>query len=144
MSTQSIPTPGAAETPTNESIEKGGASVGKPPRHKRRYRLHRTNWWATALVAVLSLTILVPLYFAVVTAFKTAPELAESGFGLPNQWNLDNFVEAWRLTEFPKRLMTSAIITVGAVIVTLFTNSMVAYAIARNLHRKSFKFLYYF
>lgn len=144
MSTQSIPTPGAAETPTNESIEKGGASVGKPPRNKRRYRLHRTNWWATALVAVLSLTILVPLYFAVVTAFKTAPELAESGFGLPNQWNLDNFVEAWRLTEFPKRLMTSAIITVGAVIVTLLTNSMVAYAIARNLHRKSFKFLYYF
>lgn len=95
-------------------------------------------------MAVLSLTILVPLYFAVVTAFKTAPELAESGFGLPNQWNLDNFVEAWRLTEFPKRLMTSAIITVGAVIVTLLTNSMVAYAIARNLHRKSFKFLYYF
>ena len=40
--------------------------------------------------------------------------------------------------------MTSAIITVGAVIVTLLTNSMVAYAIARNLHRKSFKFLYYF
>ena len=29
-------------------------------------------------------------------------------------------------------------------IVTLLTNSMVAYAIARNLHRKSFKFLYYF
>ena len=144
MSTQSIPTPGAAETPTNESIEKGGASVGTPPRRKRRYRLHRTNWWATALVAVLSLTILVPLYFAIVTAFKTAPELAESGFGLPHQWNLDNFVEAWRLTEFPKRLMTSAIITVGAVIVTLLTNSMVAYAIARNLHRKSFQFLYYF
>ena len=95
-------------------------------------------------MAVLSLTILVPLYFAVVTAFKTAPELAQSGFGLPKQWNLDNFVEAWRLTEFPKRLMTSAIITVGAVIVTLLTNSMVAYAIARNLHRKSFKFLYYF
>ena len=38
MSTQSIPTPGAAETPTNESIEKGGASVGKPPRRKRKRR----------------------------------------------------------------------------------------------------------
>jgi raffinose/stachyose/melibiose transport system permease protein len=104
----------------------------------------RTNWWATALLVVLSLTILVPLYFAVVTAFKTAPELAESGFAPPQSFNLDNFREAWRLTNFPSRLMTSAVVTVGAVVLTLLTNSMVAYAIARNMNRRGFKALYYF
>lgn len=104
----------------------------------------RINWWSTALLLVLSLTILVPLYFAVVTAFKTTPELAESGFGLPKTWSLANFRQAWELTGFPSRLMTSAIITVGAVVLTLLTNSMVAYALARNLHRKSFKALYYY
>ncbi|HHT41562.1 MAG TPA: carbohydrate ABC transporter permease, partial [Actinomyces sp.] len=104
----------------------------------------RTNWWATALLVVLSLTILVPLYFAFVTAFKTAPELAESGFALPSSFNLDNFREAWRLTSFPSRLMTSAVVTVGAVVLTLLTNSMVAYAISRNMNRPGFKALYYF
>ncbi|MGI6785008.1 MAG: carbohydrate ABC transporter permease [Gleimia sp.] len=104
----------------------------------------RTNWWATALLVVLSLTILVPLYFAFVTAFKTAPELAESGFALPSSFNLDNFREAWRLTSFPSRLMTSAVVTVGAVVLTLLTNSMVAYAISRNMNRRGFKALYYF
>lgn len=100
------------------------------------------NWWATALLAVLSLTILVPLYFAVVTAFKSMPELAESGFALPRSWSLANFRQAWQMTNFPSRLLTSAIIMVGAVVLTLLTNSMVAYALARNLHRGSFKWLY--
>ncbi len=157
MSTQSIPAAGPENpsqpgTPTPNSDGKTadtGTPDGVGPRSnnrplKPRRRSVCINWWATALLTVLSLTILVPLYFAIVTAFKTTPELAESGFGLPQQWNLDNFVEAWRLTEFPKRLMTSAIITVGAVIATLLTNSMVAYAISRNLHRKSFQVLYYF
>lgn len=135
MSTASLTSPTAAETP-------GSATPGRTPRRRRPHT--KVNWWTTALLAVLSLTILVPLYFAIVTAFKTAPELAASGFGLPKQWNLDNFVEAWQLTEFPKRLMTTAIITVGAVVATLVTNSMVAYAISRNLHRRSFQILYYF
>ena len=43
----------------------------------------RINWWLTALVAVLALTVLVPLYFAIVTSLKTPDELGGAGFGLP-------------------------------------------------------------
>lgn len=105
-------------------------------------KLVTRNWWMTALTAVLSLTILVPLYFTIVTAFKTPAELAASGFALPNSWSLDNFITAWNLTNFPARLMTSAIITVGAVVLTLVTHSMVAYAIARNMDRPWVRRLY--
>ena len=42
----------------------------------RAPRREHVNWWLTALAAVLSLTILVPLYFTIVTAFKTPQELA--------------------------------------------------------------------
>lgn len=139
MSTTTMPTPDAVG-PTTPHI-----STARPATPRgRRSRATRINWWATALLAVLALTILVPLYFAIVTAFKTSPELAASGFALPKQWTLANFIEAWNLTEFPKRLLTTATITVGAVLATLITNSMVSYAIARNLHRRSFKILYYF
>ncbi|HIW31013.1 MAG TPA: carbohydrate ABC transporter permease [Candidatus Luteococcus avicola] len=114
----------------------------------RRLRASRsggpTNWPATILLALLSLSILVPIYFAVVTAFKTPAELAESGFALPKHWTLENFRTAWTMTEFPKRFWTSLVITVGAVTLTLLTNAMVAYAIARNLDRKWVKALYYY
>ena len=35
----------------------------------------KTNWWATALIAVCSLTVLIPLYLAVVVALKTPEQL---------------------------------------------------------------------
>lgn len=117
----------------------------QPAVRRRRSRASGgTNWPATLLLALLSLTILVPLYFAVVTAFKTPAELADSGFAPPSRWTLENFRTAWEMTEFPKRFWTSLVITVGAVSLTLLTNSMVAYAIARNLERRWVKALYYY
>ena len=41
------------------------SKAGKPAKFRRD---HRINWWLTAAVAVLSLTILIPLYFTIVTA----------------------------------------------------------------------------
>ena len=35
---------------------------GKPAKFRRD---HKINWWLTAAVAVLSLTILIPLYFKI-------------------------------------------------------------------------------
>ena len=104
----------------------------------------RTNWWGTALAVVLSLTILVPLYFTVVTSFKTTEELAASGWALPEHWSLNNFRTAWETTSYPKRLLTTSIITVGATVFTLLTNSMVAYALGRNMHRPWFRRIYYY
>lgn len=104
----------------------------------------RVNWWLTALMAVLSLTVVIPLYFTVVTALKTPDQLGGSGFGLPHRIRWANFSDAWKLTDFPSALMNSALITVGAVVLTLLTNSLVAYAIARNMHRRFFKGLYYY
>lgn len=111
-----------------------------PPRGPRV----RVNWWLTALMIVLSLTVLVPLYFTVVTALKSPEQLAGAGFGLPADPQWSNFVEAWRLTNYPRTALNSAIITVGAVSLTLLTNSLVAYAISRNMHKRFFKFLYYY
>ncbi|HSE71310.1 MAG TPA: carbohydrate ABC transporter permease [Nocardioidaceae bacterium] len=110
----------------------------------RRPGLDRINWWLTALMAVCSLTVLLPLYFTVVTALKRPEELAGAGFSLPQDPQWSNFAEAWRLTDFSSAALNSALITVGAVLLTLLTNSMVAYAIARNMHRRLFKGLYFY
>lgn len=120
----------------------------KATRIRRRGRVReeasKINWWLTALMVVLSLTVLIPLYFAVVTSLKTPEEFVGAGFDLPSQPQWSNYAEAWRLTNYPRVALNSAIITVGAVSLTLLTNSMVAYAISRNLNRRFFKGLYFY
>jgi raffinose/stachyose/melibiose transport system permease protein len=95
-------------------------------------------------MAVLALTVLIPLYLTVVTALKTPDQLGGTGFALPTDPAWGNFREAWELTNFPRAALNSALITVGAVVLTLLTNSMVAYAIARNMSHRLFRGLYFY
>lgn len=121
-----------------------------PESHMRAARgtfrkLHRTNWWLTAFVAVCSLTILVPLYFAVVVALKGPDQLSKgTGFEWPNPIHWGNFAQAWQRTNFPSALMNTALITVCSVVLTLLTSSILAFALSRNMHRPFFKFVYYY
>ena len=125
------------QTPARSAGRRGRRHWGFPGS-----RLKRVNWWLTATVAVLSLTILVPLYFTVVTALKTP---AEAGtFSLPSSWQWHNFADAWNKVNYPKAALNSAIVTVCAVALTLLTNTFVAYAVARNMDKRFFRFLYYF
>lgn len=120
------------------------AVVETPRGGKVSQDTRKINWWATALIAVCSLTIILPIYFAVVTALKTPDQLTGTGFELPTSINWGNFAEAWTATKFPQAFVNTALITVGAVALTLFSNSMVAYAVARNLHKPFFKGVYFY
>ena len=118
------------------------SAVAAQPKKNKFRKDHKINWWLTAVVAVLSLTILVPLYFTIVTALKTP---AEAGtFALPTSWQWHNFADASAKVNYPKAALNSAIITVAAVVLTLLTNTFVAYAVARNMDKRFFRFLYYF
>ena len=133
---------------TNTAVQLEDATAAVERRPKRRSEnddTRKTNWWATALIAVCSLTILIPLYLAVVVALKTPAQLTEgTGFEWPNPIRWENFPEAWERTNFPQALMNTAIITVGSVVFTLLTSSVVAYAIARNIHRPFFKGVFFY
>jgi raffinose/stachyose/melibiose transport system permease protein len=76
---------------------------------------------------------------------RLAPDqLAGSGFELPTTIRWENFSEAWERANFPRAMTNTALITVGALVLTLVTNSMVSWAIARNLHRRFFKGVYFY
>jgi raffinose/stachyose/melibiose transport system permease protein len=126
-----------------EGIADDGGSR-RSRRRRSRIAPDAVNWWLTALLIVLAITIAIPLYFAIVTALKTTDQLGGTGFGLPSDVQWSNFADAWRLTNFPRAALNSALITVGAVVLTLLSNSMVAYAIARNMERPLFKGLYFY
>ena len=108
----------------------------------------RVNWPITILLIVGLITIIFPLYMAVVIAFKDPSEMTNDIAGilsLPSTWSLDNFIEAIQVTDFAHSFMNSLIITVAAVVISILVHSLAAYAIGRNMDKKKlFKASYYF
>ncbi|MGG3455717.1 carbohydrate ABC transporter permease [Paenibacillus rhizolycopersici] len=102
----------------------------------------KINWLATILIALGSLFILFPLYMTVSIALKNPEEMANSIFSLPTGLHFSNFTRAIEATDFFQALGNSIVVTVVSVIFILLTNSLVSYAIARNMNRKFFKGLY--
>ena len=108
-------------TATAYSAERSALNNGDRDPSAHRPDRRQINWWLTALVAVLSLTVLIPLYLTVVTALKTPDQLGGTGFELPTSARWENFADAYQLTNFPQALMNTALITVGAVVLTVIT-----------------------
>lgn len=104
----------------------------------------KINWPVTILLLICSLTILFPLYISIVIAFKQPSDMMGNVLSLPKTWSFNNFIQAIKMTNFFHTILNSLIITAGAVIVTIVTNSLVAYAIARNMHKKFYKFVYFY
>jgi raffinose/stachyose/melibiose transport system permease protein len=103
----------------------------------------RINWGLTALMAVCSLTVLVPLYFTIAMALKSAAQATSgTGFNWPWPMHFDNFRTAWNLTHFPRAIGYSALITAISVIGELLLSSIAAYAIVRNWGHRFFRWSY--
>src|SRR5699024_4863289 len=102
------------------------------------------NWPITILIALGSLLILVPLYITISIALKNPQELAESALSFPSNFHWENFTRAIETTNFFNALKNSAVITICTLVLTILSNAIVAYAIARNMHKKFFKGLYYY
>lgn len=104
----------------------------------------KTNWKTTILLIIGSLFILFPLYLTIVIAFKTPEEMAGNLLALPDSWSFENFRNAIEMTNFFNALKNSTFVTVFAVVFAVLLHSLVAYAIARNMHKKFYRFLFYY
>lgn len=105
----------------------------------------KVNWLGTIFIFISSFLILIPLYMAVMVAVKNAPETAESLWAFPKTIHWENFTNAIIMTNFFNAFKNSFLITFLSVLFTILTNSMVAYAVARNMRKSKFyKFLYYY
>ena len=105
----------------------------------------RTNWAATVLLILASLTVLVPLYVTVAMAFKTQQQATDlNAFSLPNPFSFSGFTEAWALTNFPRAFLVSALVTLVAVAGAIVVSAMAAYAIVRNWDRKIFRYSFFY
>jgi raffinose/stachyose/melibiose transport system permease protein len=115
----------------------------EPARSAGRIRGPRVNWTVTILLIVGCLTVIVPLYFAVIMSLKTDRQAASgSGFDWPAPFDFGNFATAWELTNFPRAFFISLGITLFTVAGSIVLASLASYAIARNWNHRLFKWSY--
>lgn len=104
----------------------------------------KINWWATGLLLIGSLLIIIPLYMAFIVSLKNPEQLNRSILAIPDSIQISNYLQAIKMTNYFESLKNSVYVTLPTVAVVLIVNSMVSYAIARNMDKKYFKFLYYY
>lgn len=113
---------------------------------KKKFRKDngKINYISTAILIICSLVILFPLYITINIAFKQPSDMMSSILSLPKTLSFSNFKDAIEMTNFFHAIFNSLFITGGSIIFTILTNSLVAYAIARNMNKKFYKFVYFY
>lgn len=114
---------------------------------KQNVKTHeKVNWPITILLILGLITILFPLYMAIVIAFKQPSEMTNDIAGilsLPASFNFNNFREAMIVTDFWNSLGNSLLLTLATVGISIAVHSVAGYAIGRNMGKSKFYKLTY-
>lgn len=95
---------------------------------KEQKKLYITEF----LMIVLAVVWFLPIYYLVVTTFKSPQEATEGPLALPKVWMIENYIEAWKNMEYPRALFNTVTITVLAVGIIVLVTSLAGYALART------------
>jgi raffinose/stachyose/melibiose transport system permease protein len=85
-------------------------------------------WTFLTLYAILTLY---PLFWLVISSFKTNSEFFNHPFGLPQIWKFSNYVTAWQASKMGTAFLNSVIVSLVSLALTLFLSSLAAYVLAR-------------
>ncbi|MBN9156212.1 MULTISPECIES: carbohydrate ABC transporter permease [unclassified Microbacterium] len=83
------------------------------------------------VLALWSLVVILPLVWTIIGSFKTTKEIFKSPFGLPAQWNFDNYVTAWVGNNFGGMFLNTVIVVGFSLFFVMLLGAMCAYVLAR-------------
>jgi multiple sugar transport system permease protein len=113
-----------AATPAEAPAQREGGVMGR-----------RRGTVATVVMAVLALVWLFPLLWALVNSFREYEYTQANGYLSFGGWTTSNYEQAWSQGNFGLHMRNSLLITVPAVVLTLWLSSMVAFVLARFSYR---------
>jgi multiple sugar transport system permease protein len=113
--------------------EAAGQIVTTEPRRRRPLLRSFNQSVLPRIILILgALLFIAPFYWMVVSALKTPQEGARFPPTLiPESWAWNNFVEAVNFIPFPLYAFNSLIITIGATIGAVLSNTVIAYGFSR-------------
>ena len=105
---------------------------------KRGKKLSAIRLANGAVMRVFITVFLFPIYMAVLTAFKSKPEIAQSVIQFPRTLYLENFIEGMRKSNFLRAITNTCLVTFPSVLLIVICASMCGYTIARNGKKSAF------
>ncbi|MCX4450946.1 carbohydrate ABC transporter permease [Streptomyces sp. NBC_01789] len=128
---------------TTEPRERAAARTPRPVTRRRPLPAGRIALYAT--LSVISLLMVVPFVWMVLTSLKTPVEIASQDAGLlPEHWEFGNYADALRAAPFATYARNSFIIAFSHTVLNVVVASMAGYALARIRFRGSEVIFYLF
>jgi ABC-type glycerol-3-phosphate transport system permease component len=84
-----------------------------------------------ALLSVIALTTLYPLFFTLNASFKTQKEWSLNNFRLSVPPDVGNYVDAWNRSAVPRTFLNSIVVTAGGVLGALLICTMAAFSASK-------------
>jgi N-acetylglucosamine transport system permease protein len=89
------------------------------------------NVFSQVFLITWAALVVLPLAWAVVSAFKSDKEILSTPFGLPSTLHWENFGRAWSSGHIGQYFLSTVIVISGGVFFTMLFGSMAAYVLAR-------------
>ncbi|MEX3610969.1 carbohydrate ABC transporter permease [Rothia sp. LK2588] len=87
--------------------------------------------WGYLGIVLAALTVAVPLYFVIITSFKTHGDIYSNPVSwIPSPWAPENYTYVWQTLSFDRYLFNSIFITVVLTVVKVALGVLAAYAFA--------------
>jgi multiple sugar transport system permease protein len=95
-------------------------------------KLRRPHYGIHAFLIVAAVLWMAPLVWTLYTSLRPYSDTAKRGYvSLPGTLNLKNYTNAWTQADMPHYFLNSLLITLPAVVITLFLASCVAFVVTR-------------
>lgn len=108
-------------------------TIGKPGRSRRRPSVGSVL--AYGVVLLYAAAMVLPLYYVLISAFKTNETIFDAPITPPTSFTFDEFKAADENVDMTSALLNSALVTIGTGIVAIVLAVLAAYGIARMRSR---------
>lgn len=82
-------------------------------------------------LSIMTVVCLYPIYFAVISSFKSTMEIMESKFALPEHYGIENYIKAWKIGNMGRYFINSLFLTVISMVLLIVIGALAAYVISR-------------
>lgn len=89
------------------------------------------RWFIRVLLVLWSMLIIFPLFWAIITSFKSQKDFMAGAFLWPSEFLFSNYIEAWKGAAFSRYFFNSVFLTIGTVLITVLMTLGSSYVIAK-------------
>lgn len=105
------------------------------PAVQGRRKKHRKPAVIFVVTLILAIIFLIPVFFALISAFKTNGEIISNPVALPKSLNFDNFVQLFKKADIRGALINTLILTIVSEVLIVIVVPMGAYGIQRSSNK---------